>query len=90
MKHGEQSEGVGKRAAVTARMQAVARNGNKRKFVKVVFILPNTVHRSILLCTKVNVVLEQNVYIYKAFGKLAKMSGIFLFFFHCTLDLFIS
>lgn len=70
-------------------MQAVARNGNKRKFVKVVFILPNTVHRSILLCTKVNV-LERNVYIYKAFGKLAKMSGIFLFFFNCTLDLFIS
>lgn len=62
-------------------MQAVARNGNERKFVKVVFILPNTVHRSILLSTEVNVVLERNVYIYKAFGKLAKMNGTFFVLF---------
>lgn len=61
-------------------MQAVARNGNERKFVKVVFILPNTVHRSILLSTEVNV-LERNVYIYKAFGKLAKMNGTFFVLF---------
>lgn len=62
-------------------MQAVARNGNERKFVKVVFILPNTVHRSILLSTEVNVVLERNVYIYKAFGKLAKMNRTFFVLF---------
>lgn len=68
----------------------MARNGNERKFVKVVSILPSTVHRSILLSTEVNVILERNVYIYKAFEKLAKMNGTFLFFFHCTLDLFIS
>lgn len=70
-------------------MQAVERNINERKFVKLDFILPSTVHMSILLSRELHVVLERDVFIYKAYAILAKMNGSF-FVLHCTLNLFIS
>lgn len=85
------AEWVWKRNTVTARMQAVERNRNERKFVKLDFILPSTVHMSILLSRElVHVVLERDVFISKPLQNWQRWMESFLFVLHCTLDLFIS